>query len=185
VNGKAQQPWLGGGFSRYLVDLGGWPGWHISGDWPSAGFQAFYPAAKTRVSAELFRKQAATAVQLVNVLMTKDVIALAPVWGQFDPNSRSEELPADAFREPGDAAGAKRISADRRGILSSVRDGQYDQALAGLRTMSMDADYFLVPATAEKIKSSVAEATIWAERGIVWQQQGLRAPAYAQTPPGY
>ena len=104
VNGKAQQPWLGGGFSRYLVDLGGWPGWHISGDWPSSGFQAFYPAAKARVSAGLFREQAATAVQLVTVLMTKDVIALAPVWAQFDP-SRSEELPADAFREPGDAAG--------------------------------------------------------------------------------
>ena len=26
--------WLGGGFSHYLVELGGWPGWHISGDWP-------------------------------------------------------------------------------------------------------------------------------------------------------
>ena len=38
--------WLGGGFSRYLVDLGGWPGWHISGDWPSAGFQAYYPSAR-------------------------------------------------------------------------------------------------------------------------------------------
>lgn len=184
VNGKAQQPWLGGGFSRYLVDLGGWPGWHISGDWPSAGFQAFYPAAKTRVSAGLFRKQAATAVQLVNVLMTKDIIALAPVWAHFDADSRNEELPPDAFREPGDAAGAMRISADRRAIFSSVRDGRYDAVLTLLRSMSGDADRFLVPAAAEKIKDSITEASGWAERGIAWKQQGLLAPAYAQTPPG-
>jgi hypothetical protein len=185
VNGKAQQPWLGGGFSRYLVDLGGWPGWHISGDWPSAGFQAFYPAAKTRVSAELFRKQAATAVQLVNVLMTKDVIALAPVWADFDPDSRSEELPPDAFREPADAAGAMRIAADRRTIFSSVRDGHYDEALTGLRNLSADARQFLVPPAAQKMEAGINEATAWAERGMTWKQQGLLAPAYAQTPPGY
>src|SRR6266436_9647455 len=34
INGGAQLGWLGGGFSRYLVDLGGWPGWHISGQPP-------------------------------------------------------------------------------------------------------------------------------------------------------
>jgi hypothetical protein len=81
VNGGVQLNWLGGGFSRHLVDLGGWPGWHISGDWPSAGFQAYYPSAKTRISTDVFLKQTAAAVQLVNALMTKDVIALAPAWG--------------------------------------------------------------------------------------------------------
>src|SRR6476646_7737872 len=91
MNGKAQLGWLGGGFTRYLVDPGGWPGWHISGDWPSAGFQAYYPGAKTRVSADLFLKQTATAVQLVNVLMTKDVIALAPVWGYIDSDIATAE----------------------------------------------------------------------------------------------
>jgi hypothetical protein len=66
-----------------------------------------------------------------------------------------------------------------------VRDGQYDEALTALRTMSRDADHFLVPAAADKIKSSITEATVWAERGIAWKQQGVLAPAYAQTPPDY
>lgn len=182
VNGKAQQPWLGGGFSRTLVDLGGWPGWHISGDWPSAGFQAYYPAAKIRVSAELFRKQAAVAVQLTNVLMTKDVIALAPVWADFDPDARNEELPPAAFREPGSTAGAKRISDDKQAILSSVRDGNYDETLTALGTMSADANRLLVPAETDKIKTSIADATAWAERGIAWKQQDLLAPPYGNAP---
>jgi len=105
VNGKAQLGWLGGGFPRYLVDLGGWPGWHISGDWPSAGFQAYYPGAKTRVSADVFLKQASAAVQLVNVLMTGDVIALAPAWGYLATDIAT--LDDGAFLDPGDAAAAR------------------------------------------------------------------------------
>ena len=117
--------------------------------------------------------------------MTKDVIALAPVWAYFDPSARSEELAADAFRQPGDTAGAKHISDDRRAIFSSVHDGRYDETLTALRNMSADAGQLLVPASAEKMKATIIEALVWAERGVAWKREGLLAPAYAQTPPGY
>lgn len=183
VNGKPQQPWLGGGFSRYLVDLGGWPGWHISGDWPSAGFQAYYPAAKTRVNAELFHKQVAAAVQLVNVLITKDVIALAPVWAHFDPDSQVDEF-AGAFRDASDSIGPIQLTEVQRVIIASVKDGRYDQALSGLESLSVDADRYLTPAAAAKVKAMVSEALVWAQRGVAWKQQGLLAPPYSQTSPG-
>lgn len=179
VNGKPQQPWLGGGFSRYLVDLGGWPGWHISGDWPSAGFQAYYPAAQTRVSAELFRKQAATALQLADLLMTKDVIALAPVWAHFDTSAQGDELGDDAYLN---AAGETKIADARRAILLSVRAGNYDHVVPALHSLAADATRMMTPAAAEKMNRFVAEATPWAERGMAWKQQGLLAPSYAQTP---
>jgi hypothetical protein len=183
VNGKPQQPWLGGGFSRYLVDLGGWPGWHISGDWPSAGFQAFYPAAKTRVNAELFHKQVAAAVQLVNVLMTKDVIALAPVWAHFDPDSQVDEFDG-AFQDASDSTGPKRLTEVQRVIFASVKDGRYEQALSGLESLSVDADRYLTPAAAAKMKAMVSEALVWAQRGVTWKQEGLLAPPYSQISPG-
>lgn len=181
VNGKPQQPWLGGGFSRYLVDLGGWPGWHISGDWPSAGFQAYYPAAKTRISAELFRTQAETALQLADVLMTKDVIALAPVWGHFDAGDRGDEFGDDAYLN---ADGKKEIALERREILQSVRGGNYDQVVPALHSLNADAARLMTPASAKKLDSFIAEATTWAERGMAWKQQGLLGPPYAQTEPG-
>jgi len=176
VHGWPQQAWLGGGFSRYLVDLGGWPGWHISGDWPSAGFQAYYPAAETRVDADLFLKQASAAVQLVNVLMAKDVIALAPVWGYFDPDGSF--LPDTAFLNPDQTvAGRAMLARWKLAVITSVREGRYQQALTNLR--SMPADRFLIPVEAEKINSIIREATNWAERGMQWEAQGLLAPSLA------
>jgi hypothetical protein len=170
VNGKSQQPWLGGGFSRYLVDLGGWPGWHISGDWPSAGFQAYYPAAKTRVSAELFQKQVATALQLADVLMTKDVIALAPVWAHFEAGDRGDEFGDDAYLN---ANGAKQITEDRRDILLSLRARHYDRVLPALNLLRADAVRLMMPAAAKKMTGFVAEAAVWAQRGVMWKQQGI------------
>jgi hypothetical protein len=175
VNGKPQQPWLGGGFSRYLVDLGGWPGWHISGDWPSAGFQAFYPAAKSRVSADVFLRQASAAVQLVNVLMTKDVIALAPVWGYVTSTPSADALT--------DATGARAIAAAQQAVLTSVRQGRYDEAKTHLQSLSADADRYLMPTDAQKMKASVREAMTWADRAVAWKSQGLLRPPYAATPP--
>lgn len=181
VNGKPQQPWLGGGFSRYLVDLGGWPGWHISGDWPSAGFQAYYPGAKTRVSAELFQKQAAVALQLADVLMNKDVIALAPVWAHFVAGERGDEFGDDAYLS---ADGAKQITIERHEILQSVRTGNYDRVVPELGALHADAARLMTPAAAEKMDRFVTEATTWSERGIRWKQQGLLGRPYAQNPVG-
>ena len=120
VNGGVQLNWLGGGFSRHLVELGGWPGWHISGDWPSAGFQAYYPSAKTRISTDVFMKQTAAAVQLVNALMTKDVIALAPAWGYLQvgvDDAGGERVPRS---EPGDG----RTRCVGEGFRRRVRSGE-------------------------------------------------------------
>jgi hypothetical protein len=172
VNGKSQLNWLGGGFSRYLVDLGGWPGWHISGDWPSAGFQAYYPASKTRVSADVFRKQLAAAVELMNVLMTKDIIALAPAWGYLDvavTNLEDEE-----FLKPAEAAAARAaLKKDFDVVFDDVKAGRYDGARAKLATISADADKFLTPKAAQAVKTAGAEASKFADRGIARKAQGL------------
>jgi hypothetical protein len=172
VNGKPQLNWLGGGFSRYLVDLGGWPGWHVSGDWPSAGFQAYYPAAKTRVSAELFRKQTAAAVQLMNVLMTKDVIALAPAWGYLEvavTNIGDEE-----FQKPAEAAAARAtLKKDFAATFDDVKAGRYDGARAKLATISADADKLLGAKAAQAVNTAVANAAKFADRGMARKAQGL------------
>jgi hypothetical protein len=174
VNGKPQQGWLGGGFSRYLVDLGGWPGWHISGDWPSAGFQAYYPAARTRVSADLFVKQAAVAVQLVNVLMIKDVIALAPIWGYLETDIAT--LDDDAFLEPASAAdGRARLAKQFDLIFEKVQCNQYNEVFAMLPPLSAVADSLLTPAEAQKLKGEIAGARIMAERGALWKAKGYLA----------
>jgi hypothetical protein len=174
VNGKPQQGWLGGGFSRYLVDLGGWPGWHISGDWPSAGFQAYYPAARTRVSADLFVKQAATAVQLVNVLMTKDVIALAPVWGYLETDIAT--LDDGAFLDAASAAaGRAKLSNQFELIFEKVQSREYSEVVTMLPALSADAVSLLMPAEAEELKREIASAKSMADRGAAWKARGYLA----------
>jgi hypothetical protein len=155
VNGKAQNGWLGGGFSRYLVDLGGWPGWHISGDWPSAGFQAYYPAAKTRISATLFQTQSAVAVQLVNTLMVKDVIALAPVWGYLENDIAA--LNDDAFQNRALIAVSRAtITKDFSLIVEDVQRGRYDMALKKISTFAVaDINGLLAPAEARRLYAEV------------------------------
>jgi len=172
VNGKAQLGWLGGGFSRYLVDLGGWPGWHISGDWPSAGFQAYYPGAKARVSADVFLKQAAAAVQLVNVLMTADVVALAPAWGYLATDIAT--LDAEAFADHTQAAaGRAALTKNFDRVFDSVKAGRYDLALADLPALSTDADRLVAAKDAAKLKGTIEKARAFAERGRDWKAKGL------------
>ena len=172
VDGGAQLGWLGGGFSRHLVDLGGWPGWHISGDWPSAGFQAYYPAAKTRVSADVFLKQASAAVQLVNVLMVKDVIALAQAWGYLQVAVTT--LDDKAFVDPSRAAaGRATLVKDFDGIFSEVKSGNYEKVLAALPSLSADANTLLAPKDAASVKSAIGEAAKMAEHGIARKSKRL------------
>ena len=171
VNGKAQQGWLGGGFSRYLVDLGGWPGWHISGDWPSAGFQAYYPGAKSRVSADVFQKQSAAAVQLVNVLMVKDVIALAPVWGYLETDIAT--LDDEGFLNRGSAAAARAtLAKDFKLVFEKVEAGRYDLVTAMLASLSEKVERMLTAKEAERLKREIGNATRMAERGSLWNTRG-------------
>jgi hypothetical protein len=172
LNGKAQQGWLGGGFSRYLVDLGGWPGWHISGDWPSAGFQAYYPAARTRVSADLFVKQSAVAVQLVNVLMLKDVIALAPAWGYLETDIAT--LDDEDFLDPRSAATARAgLAKTFKLVFENVQAGHYDQVVAMLPSLSANADSLLTAMAAKGLKLEIDNATKMAQRGVLWKASGI------------
>ena len=168
VNGKPQQNWLGGGFSHYLVDLGGWPGWHISGDWPSAGFQAYYPSAKSRVSADLFQKQSAVAVQLVNALMVMDVIALAPAWGYLETDIAT--LDNEAFLDRSSAAVSRGLLATQfHASFDKIQAGKYDEAAALLPSLSVDADRLLTAKDAGRLKVQIANATRMAERGMLWK----------------
>jgi hypothetical protein len=170
VNGKPQQGWLGGGFSRYLVDLGGWPGWHVSGDWPTAGFQAYYPAAKTRVSADIFVKQASGAVQLVSALMTNDVYAMAPAWGYVQTDVATLEDKAFATGvDP--AAGKDKLTKDFDEIFASVKAGKYDQALAALPAMSADVDKTVTGKPADTLKDAIQQATKMAGRAVAWKEK--------------
>ena len=172
VNGKPQAGWLGGGFSRYLVDLGGWPGWHISGDWPSAGFQAYYPAANTRVSADVFLKQAAVAIQLANVLMIGDPIALAPAWGNLQVSVST--LDDEAFRNSADASEARAmLSRDFDAVFDSVKAKDYAAAKTNLSLMSGDADRALSSKAAEGVKKAIAQAAAFADRGAEWKGRVL------------
>ena len=164
VNGKPQQRWLGGGFSRYLVDLGGWPGWHVSGDWPSAGFQAYYPAAKTRLSAEHFRLQSAVAVQLVNALMTKDVIAMAPAWGYLQ--TAIDLLDKGTVRD--------RLQQEFSASFALVQAGQYAQVRGALLALAGDAGKSLTGAAADSFDGAMRQARTLLDRAIA-RQAGLPA----------
>jgi hypothetical protein len=168
INGKAQAGWLGGGFSRYLVDLGGWPGWHISGDWPSAGFQAYYPAAKTRVSADLFLKQASAAVELVGVLMTNDTITLAPAWGYLQVAVST--LDEKAFTQPN---GRATLTKDFDVLFEQVKARRYSEAKTALAAMAADADTVLTARAASAVKDAIRQAAKFADRGVAWKAQGL------------
>jgi hypothetical protein len=172
IHGKTQAGWLGGGFSRYLVDLGGWPGWHISGDWPSAGFQAYYPSSKTRVSAALFRKQAATAVELVNVLMTGDVIALAPAWGYLQVSVTT--LEDGSFRDSAAAQeGRAALTHDFDAVFDAVKAKDYAAANTGLAALSANAERLLTPRATAAVKRAIRGAALFAEKGAAWKARGL------------
>jgi hypothetical protein len=172
VNGQAQLNWLGGGFSRYLVDLGGWPGWHISGDWPSAGFQAYYPSARTRISPDVFLKQTAAAVQLVNVLMTKDVIALAPAWGYLQVAVAT--LEDGAFLDQARAvAGRATLGRDFDSVFDLVKSGRYDQVQGALANLSADAGKLLVAKDATRVNAAIVQAKAMAGRGVERRAKSL------------
>ena len=168
VNGQPQQLWMGAGFSAYLVKLGGWPGWHVSGDWPSSAFQAYYPAYDSRVMPDLFVKQSALAVQLMNTLMTGDVIAMAPDWGFL----RAAIQTADdgAFKTPD----ARKGLLDEFDLLfGQVRAGDYVKVQASLGTLGGDVDAKMNAPGAAPVKALVAKTVGWAAKGADWKKRGL------------
>ena len=81
VNGQSQGTWLGPGFMGPFVNNGRLPAFHVSGDWPSAGYQAYYPSVGVRVDPEYFRTMVRVSIRLLQTLATSDLTKLAPDWG--------------------------------------------------------------------------------------------------------
>ena len=136
VNGLGGGTWLGPGFMNPFVENGRLPAWHVSGDWPSAGYQAYYPATGVRVDPEYFRTMVRVSLRLVQTLSTDDLTKLAPDWGIVRANIQAL---TDANFQAGVVPGTARpdLLAQFDAIFSLVRNGDYAGAtlqLPALRT---------------------------------------------------
>jgi hypothetical protein len=117
-------------------------------------------------------RQASAAVQLANVLMAGDVIALAPAWGYLatDIATLDDEAFADQSRA---AAGRAALTKASDRVFDSVKAGRYDVALADLPALSADADRLLAAKDATRLKGAIERARAFAERGRDWKSKGL------------
>ncbi|MFG5410278.1 hypothetical protein ABXN37_22005 [Piscinibacter sakaiensis] len=136
VNGKSQGFWYGPGFMSAFVEHGRLPAFHVTGDWPSAGYQAYYPSVGVRVDPEYFRTNVRTSLRLLQTLSTEDLTKYAPDWGIVRANIAA--LTAANF-QTGIAADAARteLLAQFDAIFTLVRNGDYANAslqLPALRT---------------------------------------------------
>ena len=168
VHGGPQQAWMGAGFSAYLVKLGGWPGWHVSGDWPSSGFQAFYPNYAARISAAQFVTQSAVAVHLMSTLMTGDVISMTPDWGFLRTAVQTAD-PA-AFKDP---ANRQALLDGFDSMFALVKAGDYVKVQAALKAFGADVDAKMTPAGAAPVQALVTKTTAWAVKGADWKKRKL------------
>jgi hypothetical protein len=143
VNGKEQNNWFGRNFAAHLESLGNHPVWHVTGDWPSSGYQAFYPGMD-RFKADVFRAQVATGAQLVATLMTTgDLVPMSSSWSKLN-----EYLSALADADFADASTA---AAQRSALLD-----QSKVMFAAVRT----SDYAKTIAQLDEIKAAVSAAAI-------------------------
>lgn len=143
VNGKAQNNWFGRNFAAHLESLGNHPVWHVTGDWPSSGYQAFYPGMD-RFMPEVFTAQVTTAATLVGTLMTtKDLVPMSSSWSKVDQGLRA--LQDADFTTPADAAtGRAALLAASKSMFASVRK----------------SDYGKTPAELEALRSSLVATTV-------------------------
>jgi len=111
-------------------------------------------------------------VQLVNALMTKDVIALAPAWGYLQVGVTT--LEANAFLRPNEAdKGRAALATDYDSIFELVKAGRYDQVPARLDAMSASAEKLLLPPSASTLKAAITAAGKVAERGVARRARSL------------
>jgi len=136
VNGQSQGFWYGPNFMTPFVEHGRLPGFHVTGDWPSAGYQAYYPAVGVRVDSEYFRTNVRTSIRLLQTLSTEDLTKYAPDWGIVRANIDS--LTAANFQSGVNATTAKaEFLTQFDAIFALVRKGDYAGAslqLPALRT---------------------------------------------------
>lgn len=126
INGQAQNNWFGRNFAAHLETLGNHPVWHVTGDWPSSGYQAFYPGMD-RFKPEVFTAQVTTAAALVGTLMTtQDLVPMSSSWSKVDEGIRAL-LDAD-FTTPATAAAQRSaLLAASKTMFSSVRKSDYSK----------------------------------------------------------
>lgn len=156
VNGGAQNSWLGRNFATYLDNLGGLPVWHVTGDWPSSGYQAFYPGIN-RFKPDVYTAQVGTAIQLVGTLMTGDLVALNPDWGKLGVALAA--VPDTGFKDPS-AAAAQRAAlvAKHKELFALVRAADYAKVPAVLDAMTTTVNAQLVAANAKTVTDLTASA---------------------------
>ena len=121
------------------------------------------------MSAGIFLAQASAAVELVSVLMVRDVVALAPAWGYLQVDVST--LEDGAFVNSSSSAGRDQLTKDADGIFALVKSGSYEQVLAALPAMSSDVDKFLTGKPAETLKGAIRDATKMAEHGLTWKSR--------------
>lgn len=152
VNGKQQNNWFGRNFAAHLENLGNHPVWHVTGDWPSTGYQMVMDM--NRFSADVFRAQVGSAVQLVGTLMrTADLLPMSPSWPLLtealtvlqdadfvDPSTaaaqRAELLTMDKAMFDAASTGSyaqtpAQLDALRNSVLARVKDGTRRTAVIG------------------------------------------------------
>lgn len=131
VNGKAQNNWFGRNFAAHLESLGNHPVWHVTGDWPSSGYQAFYPGLD-RFMPEVFIAQVGTAAKLVGTLMTTtDLVPMSSSWSKIDQGIRAL-VDAD-FTTPANATASRAaLLAQSKAMFASVKKSDYSKTPAEL-----------------------------------------------------
>jgi hypothetical protein len=146
VNGLPQGFWFGPGFMTPFVENGRLPAWHVTGDWPSSGYQAYYPSVGVRVDPEYFRTMVRTSVRLLQTLSTEDLTKLAPDWGIVRANILAL---TDANFQTGVVAATARseLLAQFDAVFALVRKGDYAGATLQL------------PALRTKVQSQVLSAS--------------------------
>lgn len=156
VHGQPQNSWLGRNFATYLDEFGGRPVWHVTGDWPSSGYQAFYPGIN-RFRSDVFIAQVETAIQLVGTVMTSDLVALNPDWGKL--GSALIGLKDDDFKSPGSATAQRQaLQGKHKEIFDLVRAGTYEKVPALLDALSAAVTAQLIQASAGSIDELIASA---------------------------
>lgn len=157
VNGGVQNDWKGSHFAVYLDKMGGLPSWHVTGDWPTSGYQALMDL--DRYSEPVFRDQVETAILLVGDLMTEDVLALNPDWGALEIHVTTGAEDSDFVSPDSAEAGRQELGDVASAVFEAVKGQDYDAARTGLEQLASLAGEKLTPEKAGTVAQLVEQAT--------------------------
>ena len=164
VNGLNQGMWFGPGFMAPFVEHGRLPAFHVTGDWPSSGYQAYYPSVGTRIDPEYFRTMVRTSIRLMQTLSTEDLTKLAPDWGIVRTNILS--LTAANFQNAatGDAQRTA-LLAQFDAIFALVRKADYTNAALQLPALRTTLQAQVLAASATNPLANIDRVIALAKKG--------------------